>query len=64
MSIAACLKLPKEEGDMITAMEIVFGVLLGFAGFVDIAAGLFPGMSVLFLGGSLVLTSIDRLLHK
>jgi hypothetical protein len=48
---------------MITAMKIVVGVLIGLAGFVEMSASLFPGMSALFRGGSLVLTNIDRLLH-
>jgi hypothetical protein len=48
---------------MIAAMEIVVGVLLGFAGFVEISASPFPGISALFLGGSFVLASIDRLCH-
>jgi hypothetical protein len=46
---------------MTTAMEIVFGVLIGLAGFFEISISPFPGISVVLLGGSLVLTSIDRM---
>jgi hypothetical protein len=48
---------------MITIVGFVFGVLLGFAGFLEISISPFPGISALFLGGSLVLASIDRMCH-
>jgi hypothetical protein len=46
---------------MITAMQIMLGVLIGSVGFLGIASSPFLGVSALFLGGSLILTGIDHL---
>jgi hypothetical protein len=50
-----------KELDMMTSLQILFGLSVGFMGFHIIGESPLPGCSALFIAGFLILAGIDRL---